>query len=174
MISRIVFIICAYSSVFVGTILLGLEPACSSTPTVVGWVEEAVVTDSEGGKSLRLEAKLDTGAKTSSLNTSGSETEYKKNGKNWVRFDLKNEEDEKIRIDARVLRYVIIRRSETQEDRRPVIELPLCVGGVSRTAEFTLADRSEMDYPLLVGRAFLQSDLLVDSGRKNIATKSCE
>ena len=60
-------------------------PAAAREKQIVGWIEEARVYP--GG--LLIHAKLDTGARHSSLNVR-SVTDFKRNGKKWVRFDVTN------------------------------------------------------------------------------------
>lgn len=45
--------------------------------------------------------------------------------------------------------------------------------GITAVTEFTLTDRSGMDYPILIGRSFLKGRLLVDAGATDIANRGC-
>ncbi len=47
---------------------------------------------------------------------------------------------------------------------RYVIKTPLKIGTLSFRAEISLADRSDMKFPILVGRSSLRRRFLVDSG----------
>ena len=80
-----------------------------------------------------FDARVDTGATTSSLNAVDIK-EFERNGKNWVKFHLDDkaqaEEDQKW-IEAPVVRYVKIRQSTNdQAERRAVIELWVKVGKI--------------------------------------------
>ena len=57
---------------------------------------------------------------------------------------------------------------------RPVISLPVCLAGYRDNAEFTLTDRSAMNYAVLIGRAFLATRIIVKSGATNMTLQSCE
>ena len=64
---------------------------------------------------------------------------------------------------ARVIRFARIRQASSETvDRRPVVALTIKVGDFTDTAEFTLADRSAMTYPILLGREFLRDIALID------------
>ena len=122
------------------------------------------------GKNLR--ARIDTGAATSSLSTTNVE-KFERDGRNWVRFQLVEEGQARIAIEARLLRTVKIRQASLAKgERRYVVRLPLQLGEFIESAEFTLADRANMRYPILLGREFLRDVALVDVSRKYVQAKS--
>lgn len=135
---------------------------------VAGWVEEGWL----GEPPMKVKVKLDTGARTSSIHAAQFRA-YEKDGKPRVSFTLTNNEGVERTIDAEVVRTASIRRAGAKIQQRPVIRLTLCVAGVTREAEFTMADRSELTYPVLVGRAFLAGTFLVDPARTYRAAGSC-
>lgn len=114
-----------------------------------------------------LKARVDSGANTSSL-SAHDVTEFERDGESWVRFKLALEDDEpavdSMRddvIEAPVTRRVkIIQASGT--DSRPVISLLMTLGPLKQRVEFTLNDRSHLDYPVLLGRRFLMDIALID------------
>ncbi|MFG0604647.1 ATP-dependent zinc protease [Vibrio mimicus] len=121
-----------------------------------------------------FDARVDTGAATSSLNAVDIE-EFERNGKNWVRFHLADEKNPKTEnnwIEAPVVRYVRIRQSTNENtERRAVVELWVKLGSIHEKAQFTLADRSQMSHPVLLGREFIRDIALVDVSRKYIQTE---
>jgi hypothetical protein len=75
-------------------------------------------------------------------------------------------------IEAPVVRYVKIRQSTNdQTERRAVIELWVKVGNIHEKAQFTLADRSQMSHPVLLGREFIKDIALVDVSKKYVQTE---
>ena len=145
-----------------------ISPA--STEPIAGWAEWATVQ--HGGRALRIRAKLDTGARSSSINAVGYRTYFRAKDL-WVAFELTNSAGNTVTIEAPRKRIARIRRAGTPDVDRPVIELRLCVAGKTAMVEFTLADRSGLIYPVLIGRSFLSNRLLVDSGRKFITADAC-
>jgi hypothetical protein len=59
----------------------------------------------------------------------------------------------------------IITSSNGESQERLIIKTTLALGDHSFRAEFSLADRSDMKFPILIGRMALRSRFLVDSGR---------
>ncbi|MEZ5896491.1 MAG: RimK/LysX family protein [Parvularculaceae bacterium] len=137
---------------------------------MLGYVEDAAV----GTKKLAMKAKLDTGADTSSIHAYDVRLYTRGEKDNWVAFRLIGKDGRTIRYDQNVIRFVHIKAKRGGTIRRPVIHLPLCVGGVSGLAEINLADRGDFEYDILIGREFLAHRIAVDSGRTFAAEQSCE
>ncbi|MGF1842408.1 ATP-dependent zinc protease [Vibrio clamense] len=127
-----------------------------------------------------FDARIDTGAATSSLNAIDIQ-EFERNGKKWVKFHLTDgsetsakqtdKQADKHWIEAPIIRYVKIRQSTTNEtERRAAIELWVKVGKIHEKAQFTLADRSQMSNPVLLGREFIKDIALVDVSKKYLHT----
>ncbi|GGO88798.1 hypothetical protein GCM10011348_45090 [Marinobacterium nitratireducens] len=114
-------------------------------------------------------ARVDTGATTSSLSATDITT-FERDGDRWVRFALTHDGvDESPLIESPLVRFArIIQASAEDADRRPVVALTVRLGRLTETAEFTLTDRSEMEYPVLLGREFLQDIAVVDIARDNL------
>ena len=135
---------------------------------VVGETEEVwldAVNDS-------FSARIDTGATTSSLSAQDV-SEFERDGKPWVRFSMAHEGiDERLEIETPLVRHVRIRQASSEEaERRPVVALTMRLGRLSEKTEFTLADRSQMSYSVLLGREFLKDIAVVDIARKNVQGK---
>lgn len=151
-----------------------LPPNQASARIVAGWIEQAVFVSPKNSAETLFEVKLDTGATTSSFNTGGKFEEFKRAGKPWVRFSIRNHENQLFEIESLIVRYATVKRTGVPAEKRPVIILKSCLGGFEIDSEFTLTDRSDMDYPVLIGRNFMQSDVLVDSGRTKVtSTQGC-
>lgn len=112
-------------------------------------------------------ARVDSGATTSSISAKNI-VRFERNGKKWVSFELKpDDNDESIEVEAPLVRNVLIRQASAEEsDRRPVVLLNVHLGPLQQEAEFTLTDRSQMSYPMLLGRSFLQDVALIDVGKE--------
>ncbi|EAT12258.1 ATP-dependent zinc protease [Bermanella marisrubri] len=119
------------------------------------------------------QARIDSGAATSSL--SAVDIEYfDRDSERWVRFVLQHDdESESASLEAKLIRHVLIKQSSSPEpDRRPVVSLTVQLGNDLRyDTEFTLTDRSQMTYPILIGREFLRDITLIDVGREFIHSK---
>ncbi|NIN59592.1 MAG: hypothetical protein GTN56_07250 [Xanthomonadales bacterium] len=112
-----------------------------------------------------LIARVDTGAHSSSLHAENL-VEFERDGEDWVRFDLILDEEIKT-LERRVVRYVrVYQQADPEGSRRPVVNMRLRLGDVHDSFEFTLADRSHLDFQLLLGRNFLTDMALVDVGKQ--------
>ncbi len=120
-----------------------------------------------------FKARVDSGATTSSLSAKHI-VEFERDGEEWVRFQLLHQvtDLDGREIEAKIERTVRIRQSTSDKtERRHVVKLSIHLGSLHQMAEFTLADRSDMDYPILLGREFLQDLTLIDVGRTFIHPK---
>lgn len=149
--------------------LLAALPA--NATEVIGWVEYVVVHDDVNN--VIMKAKIDTGAKTTSIH-SDDYTIFKKRGQDWVRFSLTNHEGKTIWLEEPVVRYSKIKRHFTESQVRPVINLVLCLGNTFHRTDVNLVDRGKFKYQLLIGRRYLETRFLVDPGQTFIAEPACQ
>lgn len=148
----------------------GLAPPAAARG-VYGWVE--FVELHLDGQPLKLKAKLDTGARSSSLDATDV-APFERDGQRWVRFRVSLPGLEKsVLMEQPVARYVRIKRHTGPHDRRPVIRLPLCLGDELRTVDVNLADRGRFIYPLLLGRKALAHLAVVDPARTFMRPPGC-
>ena len=128
---------------------------------IAGWIEKISLVE----QPLILKAKLDTGAKTSSIHAVNVEP-FMRDGDRWVRFDLLLEDvDDKqhtVHMEKPKVRRVRIKDNDGDDDRRAVVELEICFDGRRHVTEFTLAERTDYIYDVLLGREFLQGVAVVD------------
>ncbi|MBY4678798.1 ATP-dependent zinc protease family protein [Marinobacterium arenosum] len=122
------------------------------------------------GLQLELPARIDTGARSSSLHATDI-VEFERDGAPWVRFNIPlGDDDEDAQTFERPLKRTIkIKRKGTNSQRRPVVELKIQVGSVSQRLEVNLTDRSNFEYPVLIGRDFLHDLVVVDISKRFIA-----
>lgn len=149
------------------------EPESSTQPSqprldkqVVGEVENILLTN----ENVILEARIDTGATTSSLHAKSIEN-FERNGDDWVRFTIVNPETgEDMTLERQRVRRVRITQASADEyERRPVVNIHVTVGRIGQVAEFTLSNRSEMEFPMLIGRNVLRDVMVVDVSARNFA-----
>jgi hypothetical protein len=119
---------------------------------------------------LLLPARIDTGAETASLDARNIEL-FERNSQRWVRFEILHPQTaEPLPVERKLTRMVVILQSNSdQAERRPVIKMGITIGHISQTAEFTLSDRSHLDYQVLIGRNVLMDVMVVDVSQKHIA-----
>ncbi|MBU0465325.1 MAG: RimK/LysX family protein [Proteobacteria bacterium] len=112
-----------------------------------------------------VKAKIDTGARTSSLHAFTIEP-FKENGKKRVRFrihPLQRRTDIELICVADVFDHRMVSDSGGHSEMRYVIKSKLVVGSTEIEAEITLTDRDTMRFRMLLGRTALADKFLVDT-----------
>lgn len=128
---------------------------------VVGEVERVIIEP----PGAAIVARVDTGADSSSLHAEEM-VEFERDGRRWVRFNVKLEESVTT-IERPIKRRVrVLQQADPAGSRRPVVDLRVRLGNVVETVDFTLADRSHMNHEMLLGRNFLTDVALVDVGKQ--------
>lgn len=148
--------------------LLGPVAAPKADPVVMGWIERVEVLP----HGLLMEAKLDTGAKNTSIDAANI-VEFSRGGKKWVRFDVSDRKGRTVTFERPVFRIARIRRAEMKTTSRPVVKLPICIGSFLQEVEVNLAKRTHLNYPLLIGRSAMERKVIVDSSRKFTKDPMC-
>lgn len=116
-------------------------------------------------------ARVDTGATTSSLSAVDI-VPFERDGKDWVKFKVKHDGVESNEVSMPVDRWVKVKQSSSEEsDKRPVIVSVIKIGDMTSKTEFTLADRTHLKYPVLLGRSFFRDVAIVDVSRKYVQPK---
>jgi hypothetical protein len=131
---------------------------------VLGWRERVRLLPED----LVVEAKLDTGADTSSLNVPHL-TRMQKDGNLWVRFSVTNSDGKQTTFEREVVRVAKIKRHFGERQERPVVIMRLCVGRYCADTEVNLVDRSRFTCQLLIGRRFMAHALVVDPALEHLA-----
>ncbi|UCC13259.1 MAG: ATP-dependent zinc protease [Gammaproteobacteria bacterium] len=126
---------------------------------ILGWVERVLVSSER----VSMKAKLDTGAKTSSLHAANIER-FKRDDQRMVRFDIEDPENgNRLTLERPLVRSVRIKEQDTDgSTSRPVVMLSVCIGQTAREVEVNLVDRSRFIYPFLIGRSALAGQVVVD------------
>lgn len=150
------------------------EPKAVVEPTtglrIIGEVEPVTLMKS----GLTLPARIDTGATTSSLDATEIKR-FERDGKKWVRFTVTDRRSgEKKEMACRLSRTVKIKRHGEESLERPVVKVKTLMGGVELVREFSLTDRGEFTYQILIGRNYLQGEFVVDVNVKNVTTPMSE
>lgn len=118
-----------------------------------------------------IDAKIDTGAYTSSLHCHHIEP-FSKKGRSFVRFNLLDPShatyNEKI-LELPVHATKSIKSSNGSTEQRYIVKTIIRLLDKEFKAELSLADRSEMRYPVLLGRKLINKRFLVDVSKKYLS-----
>ena len=152
--------------------LLQLSGPVNSEPEILGWLEGAYLQP----WGVRVRAKLDSGARTSSIHAERVEV-FKKNGADWVRFHFPFGQKEGYQhgfdIERPLIRQSRVKDHDSPSTMRHIIELDVCVSGKTDTMQFSLADRSNFNYPMIIGRQALAGRYIIDPGRTFMGKRTC-
>jgi hypothetical protein len=115
-----------------------------------------------------LRAKIDTGAKTSSLHCKTIEPQQD----GYVRFIVLDENNQKYTgkyITKKIYRIADVKSSNGSVQKRYFIKTPIIIYGKTYTMETSLSFRGSMKFPLLIGRELIKQDFLVDVTKENLS-----
>lgn len=154
-------------------IAFSLSQACSASDAMKKSDKQiigATATLRETNSGLAFPARIDTGAATCSLHVEKLEIQDKSakrtnNVGKTARFLLRDAEGNTKWVEAPIAAAVRVRSSSLrggEYDHRYKVRLTFKWKGCRKEVLVTLNDRTNMDYPLLIGRNFLEGDFLVD------------
>jgi len=146
------------------------RPVSPELVRVYGWREHIEIK----GIREKLQAKLDTGALTSSIHAEEKQF-FERDGKKWVRFLVKDKrKDHTIsgRLEAPLVRITKIKEPGGVSVEREVVLLSFRLGDRKFRGEFTLNNRSNMLAPILIGRSIIKDLGWVDVSRTHLADQN--
>lgn len=127
----------------------------TTTNTIIGWREWVSLPSLD---LPAIKAKIDTGAKTSSLHAYDIQL-IQKQGKEFVRFKVhplhKNLSLE-VECEAPLIEVRTVTDSGGHKEERYVVEATLVLGRLKKKIELTLTNRLSMKYRMLIGRSALR------------------
>lgn len=145
------------------------QPAAKPAETIVTLPiigeAEFVTIEPQG---LRLAARIDTGATTSSISATQIKN-FERDGKKWVSFVITDPVSKQAETLKRPLvRVASIKRHGAKDQERPVVSLQVNMGPIKQKSEFSLTDRSRFEFPVLIGRTYLRNKAIVDVSHEYI------
>lgn len=135
---------------------------------IIGSVEYVGLPDMGIAK---IKARVDTGAKTSSLHAS-SITEFERDGQVWVGYNLHIGDSNKsasVYSEAPLVAKRSVRSSSGEKEVRHVIETRLCIADKIWPVEITLTCRKKMRFRMLLGRRAMLDKVLVNPSHAYLA-----
>lgn len=121
---------------------------------------------------FNVDVKVDTGAYTSSIHCSRVKEITDAGGRRALTFTIPGSllhEKGIHHFQVYSFSQKRVRSSNGQMQTRYVINTPIVMFGKVIKADFSLADRSRMKYPILLGRKLLRNRFLVDVSLKDLS-----
>lgn len=132
-------------------------------PTI-GWREWVALPDLD---ITSVKAKVDTGARSSSLHAFNVEI-VKRKKRTMVRFSvhpIQGDTRETVHCEAELVDERWVRSSNGKRELRPTIRTSVSFGGDAWPIDLTLTSRDLMGFRMLLGREAVRRRFLVDAGR---------
>lgn len=140
---------------------------------IAGWVEKIIIENHD----FEVKAKLDTGARTSSIHAIDIKP-FKKDNEKWVKFTLLIRDDKEklheLKLKKPRSRKARIKNHNGEHDRRYVVDLEICFNGGKYITEFNLTNRDEYIYDVLLGRQFMKDIALIDPDKTFLTQTKCK
>lgn len=134
----------------------------------VGWREWLTLPDLNIDA---IEAKMDTGTRTSVLHVSFIEP-LRNQGELWVRFGVQPSSENP---DVRMISFApvkdqrLIKDSEGHDEVCFIVETSIALGTLQKTIELTLSENDAMRFKMILGRTALQKlNLVVDPNASHL------
>ncbi len=111
-----------------------------------------------------IKARVDSGAKTSSLHAFNIHT-FRRNNEKWVSFEVHPIQGSRrtvIRCERPIVDRRAVKSSSGEAEKRYVISTPMTLGGDTWDVELTLTNRDSMGYRMLLGREAMKGRVLID------------
>lgn len=126
------------------------------SPQIIGWREWVTLPDLG---LAAIKAKVDTGAKTSSIHAFDISIQKNPGKKTYVHFKvhpLQNDTTIEVKCKAPLVDQRVVTDSGGHREERYVIKTWLHLGTMKKRVEVTLTNRESMKYRMLIGRAALK------------------
>lgn len=136
-----------------------MQTGSTSRYTAIGEKEWALVEPGD----VVLEARIDTGAETSSIHAENIQL-LEKDGARWVRFTITDPADQReIQLERRLHRRILVKQTGGESlERRYVVRMWVSLGDTRTWLDVSLSDRDDFEFPLLIGRNMLMDAFSVD------------
>lgn len=117
-----------------------------------------------------IRARIDSGAKTSSIQATDIEI-FHKNEDPWVRFTvfpIQRSTKHKVICKAKILDKRSIKSSFGKAEDRLIIKTPITIGDETFEIELSLANRNTMKFRMLLGREAISGRFLINPAVKHV------
>jgi hypothetical protein len=111
-----------------------------------------------------LEVKIDTGATTSSIHCTNIEIDREGKKVRFTALDDSYDEYTGQTVSLPLFSEIKVQSSNGDEESRPLVKMKVVIRGKEMESYFSLADRKELEFPVLIGKDVLAGKFLVNPG----------
>lgn len=138
-----------------------------ASKVVVGRVEWVTVKSN----GMKVKARVDTGAQTSSMHAENI-VEKEIDGKKYVQFESTDDVENKKHVFLKeIVKSQRVRSSNGSVSRRFVVKMTILLGTQEHTINVNLNDREDLQYNFLIGRNLLMGKYAVDVSQTRLLGK---
>lgn len=116
---------------------------------------------------IKQKARIDTGAKTTSMHATNIE-EVEQRGELFVKFQTFDSDNKVVELVRKVDTTQKVSNTAGFVSRRYVIKEKIKMGSIEREVLVNLNDRTKMEYKFLIGRNVLLGRFIVDVARSHV------
>jgi hypothetical protein len=141
----------------------GTQAQLLKEKVLIGRVEWVELPDAK----IKLKARIDTGAKTTSVHAVNIREEEQR-GELFVRFQTVDAEGKLLELVRKVDTTQKVLNPGGSVTKRYVVKEKLKLGSIEREVLVNLNDRTRMEYKVLIGRNLLLGRFIVDVARSHV------
>lgn len=130
---------------------------------IVGRVERVQIDGTE----MRVKARIDSGAQTSSIHAENV-VEKMIEGEKYVQFESLDDQEKRHVFLKKVIASTVVRSSTGEANSRYVIRMTITMAGREHEINVNLNDRTGLVYRFLVGRNLLMGNYVVDVSQSRL------
>ncbi len=138
----------------------------ASDRVVLGRVEWVTISS----QNIRVKARIDSGAATSSIHATKIE-EKTMDGKRYVQFETLDEDNKPYVLLKEVIKSARIKSATGGMESRYVVSMKINIGNQDHDIKVNLTNRDHMKYKFLVGRNLLIGNFVVDVSQSRLLGK---
>ncbi len=136
---------------------------------IIGWVERISLRPEK----LLLDAKLTPGSEGNVLHAENI-SEIVRKGEKWVQFTLVDRKGNETKLERKLIGKSTFRTTNSKKQKRYLVESGICLNHTYLVIEFALADRSEFEQKVRLGRETLAGHFIIDPAKTKTVRPKCK
>ena len=136
---------------------------------VLGWLERVKLEEEE----MNFEAKLTPGSEGNVINATKIK-KFKKDNSDWVKFNITDKQGVEKTLSKKISNTSTFRTTNGSLEKRYKVNLGFCLSTKYLFLEFALADRSDFEHQIRIGRDALAGHFIIDPAKTKSTIPNCK
>lgn len=111
-----------------------------------------------------IDSKIDSGASCSSIHATSIYIDRNNKKVSFIPLDKSYTQFNNKKITLSLIEEVSVQSSNGSEEKRPLVKIDIIIKGKTYETFFSLTNRKELEYPILIGRDIISGNFLIDVG----------